>query len=169
MFDDISEFVYVDLTTAGAIKTAGAIESDAVTSVVNGSPRSPLHSVANPPTPELASQLPDLAHLPPDQAPYPGDDVPASGIFAGYDKEQGIATADATERSAVTGDATPVETPILSLRSTPDPPTLARASQPPTPSPLDIDDAPSRGDDDQNSIPGIRDASLQRQPSLETP
>ncbi|KAH7112396.1 hypothetical protein EDB81DRAFT_315718 [Dactylonectria macrodidyma] len=190
VFDDMDAVLYVDLTTACAI------ESDAMTSVVSGSPRSSPHTAVNPPTPARTSQTPDLEHFPPDQAPCQGDDAPASGTLACHDgipetpheypqrhlsqdtpEGQGLATADATERSAVTGDATHVATPIPSSRSTPDPPTPACASQPPSLAPLDTDDAPCRGDDmsvsatpsRQNSIPGARDASPQRQPSFETP
>ncbi|KAH7129613.1 hypothetical protein B0J13DRAFT_139736 [Dactylonectria estremocensis] len=181
---------YVDLTTARAI------ESDAVTSVASGSPRSSPHIAVNPPTPAQISQTPDLAHFTPDQAPCQGDDAPASGTLACHDdipetphrypqrhisqdtsEGQGLATVDATEPSTVTGNATHVATPIPSSRSTPDPPTPACASQAPILAPLDTDDAPCRGDDmsvsatpsRQNSIPGAHDASPQRQPSFETP
>ncbi|KAL6410034.1 hypothetical protein AUP68_06443 [Ilyonectria robusta] len=181
---------YVDLTTARTI------ESDVVTSVIRGSPRSSSHIAVNPPTPAQTSQTPDLAHSTLDQAPCQGDDAAASSTLACQDiipetphefpqrhlsqdasEGQGLATADATERSAVTGDATHVATPIPSSRSTPHPPTPARASQPPTLAPLDTDDALCEGDDmsvsaapsRHNSIPRTRDASPQRQPSFETP
>ncbi|KAH7146808.1 hypothetical protein B0J13DRAFT_524547 [Dactylonectria estremocensis] len=205
VFDGIDAVHYVDLTTACAI------ESDAMTSVVSGSPRSSPHTAVNPPTPTQTSQTPDLEHFPPDQAPCQGDDAPASGTLACHDaipetpvmcldrrelryiclfssptlvlrwswaealsrawrhvttpheypqrhlsqdtsEGQGLATADATERSTVTGDVMHVVTPIPSPRSTPDPPTPACASQPPTLTPLDTDDAPCRGDDIQPSF-----------------
>ncbi|CAM1509671.1 Fc.00g000060.m01.CDS01 [Cosmosporella sp. VM-42] len=187
VFDDIDAVLYVDLTTACAI------ESDAMTSVVSGTPRSSPHTAVNPPTPAQTSQTPDLEHFSSDQAPCQGRDAPASGTLACHDgipetpyeypqrhlsqdtsEGQGLATA---ERSTVTGDATHVATPIPSSRSTPDPPTPACASQPPTLTPLDMDDAPCRGDDvsvsatpsRQNSIPGAGDVSPKRQPSFETP
>ncbi|KAH8654689.1 hypothetical protein BGZ61DRAFT_541377 [Ilyonectria robusta] len=188
--------VYVDLTTARTI------ESDVVTSVIRGSPRSSSHIAVNPPTParpsqtSQTSQTPDPAHSTLDQAPCQGDDAAASGTRACYDgipetpyeypqrhlsqdtpEGQGLATVDAMEPSAITGDATHAATPIPSSQSTPESPTPACASQPSTPAPLNMDDALCRGDDTSvsaapsrhNSIPGTRDVSPQRQSSFETP
>ncbi|KAH7111544.1 hypothetical protein EDB81DRAFT_671260 [Dactylonectria macrodidyma] len=171
--------------------------SDATLPSINSlATQSSPHTAVNPPTPTQTSQTPDLEHFPPDQAPCQGDDALASGTLACHDgipetpheypqrhlsqdtsEGQGLATADATGRSTVTGDAMHIVTPNPSSRSTPDPPTPACASQPPTLTPLDTDDAPCRGDDmsvsatpsRQNSIPGAGDVSPQRQPSFETP